>query len=398
MVATPPALNQPLHLTALGNSPPTPPGGLTAELVEVRSLEELAGLGERVRGKVVLFQHGMGPPPLGQGLGYGDTVRLRSRGPAAAARQGAAAALVRSLATASLNTPHTGQTSFGDGPRIPAAAVSVEDALLLGRLAARGPVRVHLVLGCGPGSPATAWSANVLAEVRGRERPDEVVIVSGHLDSWDLGPSAVDDAAGVSMAMEVVRLLSRLPVPPRRTVRAVLYMNEENGTNGGAAYARAHAAELPRHVAAMETDAGAGRPLGASVGAGVGGLALVERWLSPLAPLGAAGVHPGDGGVDIGPLRHAQVPVLELWQEGSRYFDWHHSAADTFDKVVPHELLLSAGAYAVLAWQLAEQPETLPRPPAPTEPPWWSVESLPPPPGQPGPPAHLDTRPAAPRR
>lgn len=379
VVATPPAVNQPLRLTALGNSPGTPPGGLTGQLVQVGSLEELAALGEQVRGKVVLFQHGMGPAPLGQGLGYGDVARLRSRGPAAAARLGAAAALVRSLASASLATPHTGQTSFGDGPAIPAAAVTVEDALLLARLAARGPVTVRLVLGCGPGTPATAWSANVLAEVRGRERPEEVVIVSGHLDSWDLGPSAVDDGAGVSMAMEVVRLLSRLPVAPRRTVRAVLFMNEENGTNGGAAYARAHAAELQRHVAAVETDAGAGRPLGASVGAGEGGLALVERWLAPLRPLGAGAVRAGDGGVDIGPLRHARVPVLELWQDGAHYFDWHHSAADTFDKVVPHDLLLATGAYAVLAWQLAEQPEVLPRPPAPTDPPWWSTEPLPPP-------------------
>lgn len=380
VLATPPARHQPLHLTALGNSPGTPPGGVTGQVVEVGSLEELAALGERVRGKVVLFQHAMG-----EGQGYGEVVRLRSRGPAAAARQGAVAALVRSLSSASLRTPHTGQTAFGAGPAIPAAALAVEDALLLHRLGQRGPVTVRLVLGCGPGSPPTAWSANVVSEVRGRERPDEVVLISGHLDSWDLGAGAMDDGAGVAMAMEALRLLSRLPVPPRRTVRLVLYMNEENGTQGGVDYARRHAAELPRHVAAVEADAGAGRPLGASVGAGPGGLELVARWLAPLAAMGAGAVRAGDGGVDIGPLLHERVPVLELWQEGSRYFQWHHSAADTFDKVVPQELLLSTGALAVLAWQLAEQPETLPRPPRPADPPWWSTEPLPPPDGAPAP-------------
>lgn len=385
VVATPPARSQPLHLTALGNSPPTPPGGLLGEVVEVSSLEALEALGERVRGKVVLFQHAMGEG----GPGYGEVVRLRSRGPAAAARLGAAAALVRSLASASLNTPHTGQTSFGAGPAIPAAAVSVEDALLLHRLLRRGPVTVRLVLGCGPGAPPTAWSANVVAELRGRERPEEVVVVSGHLDAWDLGPGAVDDGAGVAMAMEVVRLLARLPTPPRRTVRVVLFMNEENGTEGGAAYVARHAAELGRHVAAVETDAGAGRPLGASVTAGPGGLELVRRWLAPLAPLGAGEVRAGGGGVDVGPLRHAGVPTLDLWQETSRYFHWHHSAADTFDKVVPADLLLATGAYAVLAWQLAEQPEALPRPPPPADQPWWSATPLPPPPGQPEPPPDL---------
>lgn len=390
VVARPPARDLPLHLTALGNSPPTPPGGLTAEVVEVRSLEALAALGEAVRGKIVLFQHAMG-----EGQGYGEVVRLRSRGPAAAARQGAVAALVRSLSTASLNTPHTGQTTPGDGPAIPAAAVSVEDAQLLGRLARRGPVTVRLELGCGPGDPATAWSANVLAEVRGRERPEEVVVISGHLDSWDLGTGAVDDGAGVAMAMEALRLIARQPVPPRRTVRLVLYMNEENGTQGGADYARRRAGELARHVAAVETDAGAGRPLGASVTAGAGGAELVRRWIAPLEAMGAGAVREGGGGVDIAPLRQARVPVLDLWQETSRYFQWHHSAADTFDKVVPQELLLATGAYAVLAWQLAEQPGTLPRPDAPKDPPWWSEVPLPPPPGAPAPPPELGGQPLA---
>jgi Zn-dependent M28 family amino/carboxypeptidase len=374
VVAAPPALNQTLHLTALGNSAPTPPNGVTAELVEVSSLEELEGLGEAVRGKLVLLQHAMA-----EAKGYGEAARLRTRGPAQAARQGAVGALVRSLATASLRSAHTGQTSFGATPPIPAAAVSVEDALLLHRLRARGPVTVRLVLGCGPGKPAKAWSANVVAEVRGREKPDEVVLVSGHLDSWDLGAGAVDDGAGVALAMEALRLISKVGLAPRRSVRAVLYMNEENGLQGGVAYAQRHAAELPRHVAALEADSGAGRPLGAKLEAGPGGAELVRRLLSPLSALGAAQLREGGGGADIEPLRYAGVPVLELWQDTSRYFDWHHSAADTFDKVVASELVLSAAAYAVLAWQLADAPERLARPPEPKEAPWWSASPLPPP-------------------
>ena len=281
--------SQRLAVTALGNSPGTASDGLTAEVVEVRSLEELAALGEGARGRLVFFNHSMGA-----GQGYGDTVRLRTRGPAAASRLGAAGALVRSLATATLRDPHTGMTSWAEGAQpVPAAAVSVEDAELLHRLLARGPVRVRLTLGSGFASPATVESANVLAEVRGRERPEEVVVIGAHLDSWDLGTGAVDDGAGVVMVMEALRQIARQPVAPRRTVRAVLFMNEENGLEGGLAYAARRAADLAGHVAAIEADAGAGRPLGFSVTAGDGGQALVARLASPLTALGAAGVRGG---------------------------------------------------------------------------------------------------------
>jgi Zn-dependent M28 family amino/carboxypeptidase len=348
---------QPLAVTALGNSPATPAGGLDAEVIEVRSLAEVAALGERARGKLIFFDHDMKAPG-----DYGSAASLRVRGPAAAARAGAAGALVRSLATASLRSPHTGMTSFhGVATPIPSAALSVEDAGLLHRLLARGPVRVRLTLGCGFASPPRTESANVLAELRGRERPEEVVVIGAHLDSWDLGTGAIDDGAGVVMVMETLRQLSRLPVAPRRTVRAVLFMNEENGLEGGLDYARRHAAELPRTVAALEVDSGAGSPRGVEVSAGEGGLALLTRLAAPLAPLGAAGVAVGDGGSDISPLQEAGVPVVGIDQETSRYFDWHHSAADTFDKVVPAELAATTAALAVLTWQLAEAPETLPR-------------------------------------
>jgi carboxypeptidase Q len=355
---------QALAVTALGNSPGTPAGGLAAEVVEVRSLGELQALGEAARGRWVFFNHAMGAGP-----GYGETAVLRVRGPAAAARLGAAGALVRSLATASLRDPHTGMTSWQGAPApIPAAALSVEDAELLHRLLARGRIRVRLTLGCGFASPPTAESANVVAELRGRERPEQVVVIGAHLDSWDLGTGAIDDGAGVAMVMEAMRQLARLPEAPRRTVRAVLFMNEENGLDGGLGYARRHAAGLPGHVAALEADGGAGRPQGFTVTAGDGGVAQVARLAAPLAMLGAAGVSAGGGGSDLEPLRAAGVPVLGLVQESSRYFDWHHSAADTFDKVVPAELAASAAAVAVMAWQLAEAPGALARvpPPAPT--------------------------------
>jgi hypothetical protein len=356
---------QRLAVTALGNSPGTAVEGLSAEVVEVRTLEEVAALGARARGKLIFFNHSMGAGP-----GYGETASLRTRGPAAASRAGAAGALVRSLATATLRDPHTGMTYWPPGTaHVPAAAISVEDAELLHRLLARGPVRVRLTLGCGFATPAVVESANVLAEVRGRERPGEVVVIGAHLDSWDLGTGAIDDGAGVVMVMEALRQLSLQPVAPRRTVRAVLFMNEENGLEGGLGYAKRHAAELPQHVAALEADGGAGRPRGFSVTAGEGGPALVRRLAGPLSALEAAGVEPSGGGSDIEPLRAAGVPVLGLWQESSRYFDWHHSAADTFDKVVPAELAASAAAMTVMAWQLAEAPETLPRVPPPAPPP-----------------------------
>jgi carboxypeptidase Q len=358
---------QRLAVTALGNSPPTPAGGLQAEVIEVHSLEELVARGEQVRGRLVLFQHAMSTP-----RGYGRWASLRSRGPAAASRLGAVGALVRSLATASLRDPHTGQTSFRDGATpIPAAAVSVEDAELLHRLLARGLVQVRLVLGCGFASPATVESANVLAELRGRERPEEVVLLGAHLDSWDMGTGAIDDGAGVVMVMEALRQLARQPVPPRRTVRVVLFMNEEIGLHGGVDYAARHAAELPRHVADLEADQGAARPIGLDVDAGPAGPAQVAALAAPLAALGVTEVQAGDGGADIEPLHYAGIPVLELKQDVSHYFDWHHSAADTFDKVVPAELAAATAAVTVMAWQLAEAPAPLPRPAPSTAPAWW---------------------------
>ena len=352
----------PLALTALGGSPGTPQGGISADVVEVRSIAELQSLGEKARGKIVFFNHSMST--AGGKTGYGEASPLRNHGPAEAAKLGAAAALVRSLATASLRDPHTGATTFPDGaPKLPAAAIAVEDAELLHRLLQRGPVQVRLGLGCR--TLPDADSANVVADARGREKPDEVVLLGAHLDSWDLAQGAVDDAAGVAVVMEAARLIAQLPQRPRRTVRAVLFMNEENGLAGGKAYAKEHAGEGGRHVAALESDAGAGRPISVGLRAGEGAQALLTPWLQPLETLGVADFGGEAGGADIGPLAALRVPFVGVQQDVSRYFDYHHSAADTLDKIRPSDLAQTAAAVAWVAYALAEMPDALPRPAAP---------------------------------
>ena len=369
--ATGPAgwVGHPLALTALGGSVGTATGGLSAEVVEARSLAEVAALGERARGRFVFLNHDMGAP--GSKVGYGDAVELRVRGPSAAAKVGAAGVLLRSLATLSLRSPHTGVTVYEDSvAKIPAVAVSLEDADTLHRLLQRNqPVRVRLALGCR--TLPDADSFNVVADVRGRELPDEVVLLAAHLDSWDLATGATDDGAGAMIVMEAGRVLAQLKPAPRRTVRVVLYMNEENGTAGGKAYAKDHEAELAKHVAAIEADSGAGRPLGITVRAAPGengapspALALLRPWLAPLIALGAAELSEGgEGGADIGPLGSAAVPFLGVKQEGSHYFETHHSAADTLDKVEPAALAANAATMAWLAYSLAEMQPPLPRPP-----------------------------------
>jgi hypothetical protein len=349
----------PLVLTALGGSVG---GDVTAEVIEAGSIEELNALGDRARGKLIFFNHDMHSP-----AGYGEFVGMRTHGPSAAAKLGAVGVLLRSLATASLRTPHTGMTSYDAGiARVPAAAVSVEDAEHLHRLLQRGPVRVHLVLGCR--WLPDADSANVVGDVRGREKPDEIVLLGAHLDSWDLAQGANDDGVGVVMAMEAGRLIAGLKPPPRRTVRIVLFMNEENGLAGGKAYAAAHAGELAKHVAAMESDSGAAKALGVVLHAGDGAEALLSPWLTPLqSVLGIGLAHEGEaGGADLTPLAVSTVPMAGVRVDGTHYFDIHHSPADTFDKIDPKELGQDAAAYALLTYALAEMPQTLPRPPPPT--------------------------------
>ncbi|HEV8376575.1 MAG TPA: M20/M25/M40 family metallo-hydrolase, partial [Candidatus Polarisedimenticolia bacterium] len=349
----------PLSVTALGMSAPTPSGGIAGDVVEVSSFDELHALGEKARGKIVLYYKPMVRHPDGDS--YGAAAGLRYRGASEAAKQGAVAMLIRSLGTLSARLPHTGVQAYEDGvEQIPAAALAAEDADLLHRLLASGErVRVRLSLGCR--TLPDAESANVIAELRGSSRPEEVVVIGGHLDSWDLGTGAIDDGAGVAVSMEAMRLLKKLGLRPRRTIRAVLFMNEENGNRGGLAYAEAHKEELASHVAAIESDSGAGRPLGFDVSAGAGGLERVTALARSLVSLGATRVLGGGEGVDIGPMRLAGVPLLSLRQDMTYYFDWHHTAADTLDKVDPRELSDNVAAMAFMAYALADEETPLPR-------------------------------------
>jgi carboxypeptidase Q len=365
----PAGLTQKLHVTALGGSGATPPAGSTAEVVVVKDVASLAALPrEKVQGKIVLVttrfdRHLADAGHAGEA--YGMAVESRSRGPGAAAQLGAVALLIRSVGGAEFRLPHTGATRFAKGVKpIPAGALSAEDADLVERLAATGPVRLHLTL--TPQTLPDAQAFNVIADLRGSEKPEEIVILSGHLDSWDLGTGAIDDAAGVGQAVEAVRLVKQLGLKPRRTMRIVAWANEENGLRGGKAYARDHAAELPLHQAALESDFGAGRPLGVVVAGDPSLEKLIEPALAALRPLGASTVRESDdAGADLIPLHVGGVPGLAPNVDGRTYFDYHHTAADTFDKIDPRGQRENTAVMAVLGYHLATMPERLPQHPQP---------------------------------
>jgi hypothetical protein len=354
-----------LAVLGLGGSVGTPPGGLTAEVVVVKSFDELARLGSSVSGKIVLFDHAF-PASGNAAASYGQSIPYRLEGATRAGALGAVAALVRSLASASLGAPHTGQMHYGPGPKIPTAALSVEDAQLLARLTARGPVTLHLVLEDGPAPDAPSF--NVLAELRGRELPDELVVISAHIDSWDVGEGAQDDGAGCAIVMESLATLRRLGLVPRRTIRAVLFTSEEEGAQGGKTYAEAHAKELPRHVAAFETDVGAGTPLGFRIDAGPQAVAELRDLVTVLAPLHATQIDTGFSGADINGMRPAGVPLLGLFSDPAHYFDVHHSVADTLEKIDPAALGRNVAAMATMAYVVADRPTRWPvSPPPPPE-------------------------------
>ena len=360
---------QTLSILGLGRSIGTPPGGITAEVVAVDSFAHLDALPvDAVRGKIVLYD-----VPYTR---YGETVRYRSQGANRAAARGAVAALVRSVGPVSLRTPHTGAMSpYVDSiPRIPAAAVAIEDATMMHRLLARGE-RVRVRLEMGADTLLDAPSHNVIGEIRGRERPDEVVVVGGHIDSWDVGAGAHDDGGGCVIAMESLRLMKQLGLRPRRTVRVVLWTNEENGLRGGNAYRDSLGALVAGHVAAIESDGGVERVVGFDVGVFRVGtdstdaprVAAATARLNAIAPLlsglGADTIGPGGGGADIGPLMRKGVPGIAHRTTMEHYFDWHHTHSDMLDKVDPIELRKNVAALAVMVYALAEMPERLGDPP-----------------------------------
>ena len=342
-----------LPMLGLGNSVGTPPEGLTAEAVVVRNFDELEALGERVRGKVVVYN-----VPF---TTYGQTVAYRGSGASRAAKYGAVAALVRSVTPVSLQTPHTGALRYAEeGPKIPAAAVTIEGAELLQRMHDRGErprVRLKMEARFLP----DAESANVVAELKGTEKPDEIVLVSGHLDSWDVGQGAHDDGGGCIVSWEVARLLKSLKLRPRRTIRVVLFTNEENGLRGGTAYLDAHRAEVGKHVLAVESDSGVYRATGFGLSAQASPQARADmREIARLlSGIRADRIDADGGGADIGPIMREGVTGASLNVDGTHYFDIHHTHADTFDKVSPQELASCVAALTVMAYVVADMPDRL---------------------------------------
>jgi len=356
---------QKIVLTALGASVATPAEGITGDVVCVRDFEELKSLTrEKVAGKIVLFNHAFDKQMAAQAHGgeaYGQAVAYRSDGPSAAAKLGAVACLVRSVGGADYRIPHTGQTKYEDGvPKIPAAAVTAEDADLMAALTREGALKMKLVL--TPQTLPDTESANVIADIKGSEHPEQIIIVSGHLDSWDLGTGAIDDGAGVAVSMEAAHLIQQLHLQPKRTLRLIAWMNEENGSAGSKTYAKNHAPEFMNHFAAIETDGGAGHPLGIHIK----GKPEVKAMLSPVGKIlhdSGAGIltFTEHAGADIEPLEKAGVPAFAPIQDSRFYFNYHHTAADTLDKIVPHELQENAAVIAVLSYALASMEQPLPR-------------------------------------
>jgi carboxypeptidase Q len=339
-------------MLGLGDSVGTGGEAIQAEVLVVHTFDELDARASQVRGRIVLFN-----VPF---TNYGETVRFRSGGPSRASRLGAVAMLIRAVGPAGLRTPHTGALQYaGDVKKIPAAAISAEDADRLQRMADRGSKPV-VRLKMEAHFDADAESANVVGELRGRERPDEVVVVSGHLDSWDVGAGATDDGGGCVVTWEALRIMKKLNLRPRRTVRVVLWTNEENGGRGGLAYRDQHRAELGKHVMMLESDGGVFRPLGFGFTGNDAGRETVKAIGSLLAGIAADQISLGGGGADIGPsMQEAHVPGMSLEVDGSKYFLIHHTPADTIDKIDPVEMAKCAAAVAVMAYVIADLPQRL---------------------------------------
>lgn len=370
-----PNTTQRLVLTALGESVATPKGGITAEVVVVRDFDELHSLGrDKVQGKIVVFDEKFDQQLAAAGesrAAYEKAVTYRGLAPTQAAKLGAIATLVRSVGNADYRLPHTGGTYYrSDITKIPAGALSSEDADLIARLAQQGTVRMHFVM--TPQDLPEIEAYNVIGDFKGSEHPEEVVILSGHLDSWDLGTGAIDDAAGLSQAIDAVRVIKDLGLHPRRTLRVIAWANEENGVRGGRGYARDHRTELAKHQAAVESDLGAEHPIGIHYD----GDPSLEKILAPvmnvLSLQGASILRPSDTATDTIPVSIAGVPTFEPIQDARTYFNYHHTAADTLDKIDPKTNRENTAVLAVLGYYLANLDQNLPHHPKPM--PAWMQE------------------------
>lgn len=345
-----------LHMIGLGRSIGTKPAGITAPVMVVSSFDELTARAGEAKGKIVLFD-----VPF---TGYGQTVRYRGGAANAAARVGAVAALIRSVSSFSMQNPHTGAMGYDSTlkVKVPAAALSVEDAMMVHRMIDRGE-KVVINLKMSAKTLPDAPSRNVVAELVGSEKPDEIVVLGGHIDSWDVGQGAMDDGGGVVAAWEAVKLIKRLGLKPKRTIRVVAWTNEENGSRGANGYRDAHRAEVDKHVMAMESDNGVFKPYGIGITAGEGGRAMAAQIASLLKSFGADSTADGGTDADTGPLSALGVPTMSPLVDGTKYFWYHHSSADTMDKLSPREMAECVALMAVAAYVVADMPQTLPRTP-----------------------------------
>ncbi|MEO8499614.1 MAG: M20/M25/M40 family metallo-hydrolase [Vicinamibacteria bacterium] len=342
-------------ILGLGGSISTRSEGVTGELMVVKSFDELTARKDEARGRIVLFNVVY--------TNYGETVRYRGGGASAAAKAGAVAALVRAVGPPGMRTPHTGGMQYADGvAKIPTAAIPTEDADRFDRMSKRGQ-KITLRLKMDAHFLDDAPSANLVGEIRGAEKPDEIVLVGGHIDSWDPGTGAMDDGGGCVVTWEALRLLKTLGLKPKRTIRVVLFTNEENGSAGGNGYRDAHKTELEKHVLALESDSGVFRPRGFGFTGSDAARKTLAEIASLLKPLGAEAIGAQGGGADIGPsVAAAKIPSASLEVEGSKYFVLHHTPADTVDKLDPKDLADNAAAIAFLAYVVADLPLPLPRP------------------------------------
>lgn len=345
-----------LRIAALGNSVGTGPGGIEAQVIEVKSLDEVARLGATVRGKIVFYNRPMDASLPDAFDAYSGAVDQRTAGPSQAARYGAVAVIVRTLTTLPDDDhPHTGTLYYrSDAPKIPAAAVSTHGANELSRrLAADRGLRLRLELSCE--NHGTTTSYNVIGEISGSEKPNEIIVVGAHLDSWDLGPGAHDDGAGVTQSIEVVRAIKALGLRPKRTIRTVLFMAEESGGYGGEEYAAVARNSGEKHIAAIESDRGGFAPVGFETDAGAAAVRKLQQFTPVLAPFGAGKITAGESGTDVGPLLALGAVTIGYIPESTHYFDYHHAETDTFAAVRRDELLGGAAAIATLAWGIAEK-------------------------------------------
>ena len=345
--------NRKLQILGLGGSVGTGPNGLTGEVFVVNSYDDLEANKAKAVGKIVLWN-----VPF---TSYGATGAYRRNGAVKAAQAGAIASLVRSITPMSLYTPHTGSSTYEDGvARIPHAAVTIEDAMMMQRMQDRGQkISVRLTLDdvMLPDAP----SRNVVGELVGSEFPDEVIVFGGHIDSWDVGTGAMDDAGGCVAAWEALRIMKQLGLRPKRTIRVVMWTNEENGTRGGEGYRDAHLAELDNHILAIESDGGVFAPIGFGFSGSEAALATVTQIGKLLNKINSGTITAGGGGADIGPIMSLGVPGMGLNVDGSKYFDYHHTNADYVDKLDPVEVAKSVATMGVMAFVVADMQQRLPR-------------------------------------